>query len=133
MAKITIYEDCATDLVERYGNLTEEHNTTIFLLPNPYIQIHNPLERTKKFFEIRGFKPTTLHTELPTIHPQADLYFLDGLRGRCIEIATDLPQNRTYINSTDPRINEQAQKKGYKTVTQQTITNKYLEEILRNI
>ena len=46
----------------------------------------------------------------------ADVYFLDGLRGHCLEIIEKLPKEKAFINTDSNSIIQEAKQRGYNVV-----------------
>jgi len=116
MAKIVIYEDERTDLVNRYASLLKQHEVWAFLLEDAgsrESRTPSQFETTVRLLEAEGFDRARIQGELPILHPEADAYFLDGLNGQCLGILPYLPKERTYINSGSAWVRNEVMKMGY--------------------
>ncbi len=74
-----------------------------------------------------GFNPENIYFCTENIPQDALVYFCDGLKGRCFEIAEKIGKDRVYINSTDFSIEEIAKKEGFK------LLDKSIEEVVAEL
>ena len=113
MAKILVYEDNVDDLISRYSCLTSGHDVHVrwdsFRLG----------EFTYEALERVGFKREniTQYRDNPE-EETADVFFLDGLKGMCINIIKHrhLPRDKTFIYSDDFGLTDAAKQAGYNIV-----------------
>ena len=110
MAKIVVYEDGYMDLIDRYAHLTKEHDIHV-RHPTHHIEFERP-ERYRQ----HGFNPDNFKAFGNPKEDDADLYFLDGLRGLCFQFATELPKDKTFIYSDSREIEDEARKIGLNVV-----------------
>lgn len=107
MAKIIVYEDEYMDLIDRYSHLTNGHDIHV-RHPNGHPEFERP-ERYRK----HGFNPDNFRSfGYDDPKEEADIYFLDGLRGLCFQFATKLPKDRTFIYSSSEEVNSEAKRIG---------------------
>ncbi len=140
MAKIMIYEDSDRDLIYRYSKLNKNHNVSVCIvgpiadfMKEKYSSIPKKLE--KKGFNLSQITGTRYanrignsvwESEYVEI-PEADVYFLDGLGGDCLDLLERLPKDKSYLYTGDEEIELEAKRKGYQLVR----TKKDLEEIIQ--
>lgn len=113
MAKIGIIDDTETDANNRYGFLNGgSHEVHVLMV--------GVRERERGgsvgLLETEGgFSPDRVYFD-PKDMPQMDIYFCDGLRGACFEIADSVGKDRTVINSSDDGIVKIAKETGYRVL-----------------
>lgn len=116
MAKIVIYEDGESDLINRYSCLTAQHD--VHVRHNPRDPMYWVSERFKEW----GFNPNNFQNGYGNPKEEsADVYFLDGLVGHCFVLLADLPKDRAFVNSDSRSINEEAVKRGYNVVGNESV------------
>jgi hypothetical protein len=113
MARVVIYDDDPTDVNIRYSELIPEHDLSIFLLDNAALK----KDDHERIFQMgmedlpeAGFRRDQIHRGLPDNHPEADVYFVDGLYGKCFDILSQLPRERSYIVTGSIDVVKQAQR-----------------------
>ena len=112
MAKIIIYEDDERDLIDRYSKLTKEHDVHI-----RFTQLEED-EIGYRLLERSGFKRENYMNGYGNPQTEnADVYFVDGLKGYCFNILEQLPKDKAFLNSDSGWILKQAQEKGLNIVT----------------
>ena len=114
MVKIVVIEDDEEDIVRRYGSLTSNHDVHLRLeglLGSDFARSSNYL---LAHFGKNGFSPENIQrADINAPIEQADVYFLDGLRGRCFSWLENLPRNRTFIYSDSSAVKNVAKERGY--------------------
>ncbi|MBS3122623.1 hypothetical protein J4434_07110 [Candidatus Woesearchaeota archaeon] len=118
MAKILIYEDNESDLIERYASLTGNHNVHVRHTPSGGFGDGWYHERFRKY----GFNPDNFQDGYGNPSEEsADVYFLDGLNGICFYFLRDLPRDRAFVNSDSTSITKQAKEQGFNVVEEETV------------
>jgi len=109
MVKILIYEDSESDTRSRYAYLTKEHDVHVRCFPeSPLVGF----QRDK--LEKAGFKPENIREGHKGVgEERADIYFVDGLDGDCIHLLSQLPKERTFLNTDDKNLEERAEEQGF--------------------
>ena len=49
------------------------------------------------------------------------MYFVDGLNGHCFYLLSDLPKERTFVNSDSQTVNQEAKKRGFNVVGNESV------------
>lgn len=131
MAKVLIYEDNGNDLVGRYSHLNKKHDVHVRYMI-PFSLMAMGFEETKKHACENGFKPENIQKlvegKYDAANESADVYFLDGLGGYCLELIKQLPKDKAFINSSDHSIVTKAKSQGFNVVE-----NESLGEIVERI
>ncbi|MFH1840306.1 MAG: hypothetical protein ABH849_04105 [Nanoarchaeota archaeon] len=118
MVKICVIEDYVRDIIERYGGLTESENVVSVVFIDEAYGDATHRRVTRRSLVEAGFDPDKVHSYddvRDCEFPEAEVYFCDGLRGACFEIADKLGKDRVYINTTNMGIEDRAEEEGYKT------------------
>jgi len=136
--KICVIEDNERDLIQRYSKIARTPNDVYVLLDDGILfdygakrDMERAKARVNKHLSEAGFDTSKLgffksyDIENPVI--DADIYFCDGLKNYCFELADKLGKEKVYIYSDSSRILEQAKEQGYNTV------KGALEDIIKNI
>ncbi|MBD3247011.1 hypothetical protein GF378_00120 [Candidatus Pacearchaeota archaeon] len=123
MAKICIIEDNERDLIERYSKIARTPNDVHVILDDIILfdygakrDIEGAKRRVNKHLSEAGFNINNLSYDLENPPTDADVYFCDGLKGFCFNLADKLGKERVYIYSDSLRVLEQAKKEGYNLV-----------------
>jgi len=121
MAKVLVFEDHLGDLQFRYRSLTKKHSVGVRLFRK--VKKSDIAKLAKEGFERGNIKEGFDHNE----DYRADVYFLDGLDGDWIGIASRLGQlqkvdkERIYVNSSSSSIEGDARQRGYGIVDRETV------------
>ncbi|MBT7902692.1 hypothetical protein HN587_02440 [Candidatus Woesearchaeota archaeon] len=117
MAKVVVFEDGSLDVCDRYSQLVPKHEVHIYMLASFF--------EGAKFgmVEKGGFDPEQIYPKIPDEIMPADVYFLDGLAGKCLEIFPRLPHDRSFLVSSNPAIQEEVKNAGYQLATQYDVCN----------
>lgn len=121
MARIGIIEDSDYDASERYKSILTENEVYLVLID----QTTREKEVAQKSLQRKGFDMTRFYFELDQMPTDLDVYFCDGLKGQCLEVANRFGKERTYIQTSSHHIEEQASQRGYK------IRSESLQEIIK--
>lgn len=118
MGTVVIYEDSPLDLESRYAALAREHEVYAFLVDDPRVGPRTEIlwNASLEALARAGFTRENIVRGLPETHPTADVYFVDGMYGRCFDILQQLPKERTYVNSGSVPVLERAEREGYQIV-----------------
>ncbi len=118
MAKIVIYEDSENDLISRYAGLTKNHDVYVrHERRGNFGPSSLRWDYGDKRFKINGFNTDNFQNGYgDPSQESADVYFLDGLRGFCLEIIEKLPKERAFINTDSSSIIQEAKQRGYNVV-----------------
>ena len=111
MPHITIIDENERNVVHRYSSIAKTlapEEVQVVLVGYSERNIFARPELAKKGFRNVNFGLENI--------PQADIYFCDGLKGDCFEIADRLGKEKTYIYSNDDYVNDRANREGYKIV-----------------
>lgn len=112
MAKIGIIEDSREDAKTRYGFLNKTSHEIHLVMLDPF-----PEKRELRTWLIdRGFNPERIYFNLEEIPTHLDLYFCDGLNGKCFTLAEVLDKNRVFINTSDSCLKEAVRERGLKVL-----------------
>ena len=110
MARICIVEDSLDAAKRRYGFLAKTLHEVHVVFDNT--------EVNSRYVDIlwpaAGFDLNRVRYGLEGNFPDADLYFVDGLKGDCFRIIDKVGKDRAYINSSDFQILARAEDEGYK-------------------
>ncbi len=123
MVKICVIEDNERDLIERYSKLTNTPNDVHVILDDIVLfdygakrDMEGAKRRVNKHLSEAGFDINKLSYDIENPMADADVYFCDGLKGLCFNLADKLSKERVYIYSDSLRVLEQAKKEGYNLV-----------------
>jgi len=113
MAKVMIYEDGFGDLISRYRRLVKDHDVHVRHCPDMDMSPFLLKELTEDYgFNgdniVRGFGDPGSEN--------ADIYFVDGLKGRCFDILELLPKDRAYLNSDDTTLVSRVRERGFQVL-----------------
>ena len=129
MAKICILEDDVYDLVERYSGLVKTEKEVYPILCFTYDPDEHKSETTNKNLVKAGFDLNKVgyeHIEdnkrVVPFPSDADIYFIDGLKGRCLKIAELIGKEKVIINTDDSGIETLAKEKGFRTREGKSLT-----------
>src|SRR3989344_7784685 len=94
MAKILVYEDSEEDIIIRYGDLTPKHELHVRGIPDvPRVgvssdgEIYDIYEWDITNLKAAGFNPENIINSYGDPSKEnADIYFVDGLRGKGLSI-----------------------------------------------
>ena len=134
MKKICVIEDSEKDLIERYSKLVETPNDIYIVLDDVVLfdyganrDMEGAKRRVNKHLSEAGFDINKLSYDLENPPTDADVYFCDGLKNYCFDLANKLGKEKVFIYSDNLRIMEQAKKEDYNLV------NGPLEYIINNL
>lgn len=118
MAKVIVYEDSFDDWRKRYGSVSKNHDLHLVAVAIPHLKSEIEFLRSKDSQWLKteagyNLNPDNI-TEFRNPHTpeQADIYFVDGLRGDCFEIMDLLPKDRTFLYTDDSSIQDAAREQG---------------------
>jgi hypothetical protein len=116
MAKIMIYEDNESDLINRYSGLTSKHDVHVRAgkkLWDELVYLRRERE-TDLDDELKaaGFDINKI-CELSDKIEEADIYFTDGLSGGCFYWLGKLSAEKIFLNTDNSGIELKAKEKGY--------------------
>jgi len=116
MAKVVIFEDGSLETCIRYGSLVADHDVHVYMLTHYFKGARSQLVE-------KGFEESQIYPELPEgeIMP-ADIYFLDGLEGKCLEIFPRLPKEKAFLVSGNSRIVGRVQRAGFQVTSERQIS-----------
>src|SRR3972149_4534423 len=118
MAKILVYEDGENDLINRYSRLTAKHDVHVRHDPRGDFG-PSSLRWNHEEFRKHGFNPDNFQNGCGNpLEESADVYFLDGLKGYCLELLKNLPRDRAFINTDSQSIIDEAMQKGFNVVSE---------------
>jgi hypothetical protein len=137
MAKVVIFEDSKNSLYDRYAHLTNDHDVHVFYCDDfDYFSfVDESLDKmNKNLFKndgLKGFERDKIHQSHSQIPDDADVYFLDGLNGRCFDILPNLPSVKSYLVTGETRIEIQAKERGYHVAREADIERIVKEHSIR--
>ncbi|MDO8556077.1 MAG: hypothetical protein Q7R96_02795 [Nanoarchaeota archaeon] len=147
--KIVVYEDSASDCVEKYGQLRRP--IRFFMVNTEEYMVKRVEDTIKEGWDLnRESTVERIAIEIPRRvlalgtpldefiesapeHqvPEADIYFVDGLSGRKYGslggVLARLPKEKVVINSGDTDLVRELEREGYRTAYPKTITQSMLE------
>lgn len=112
MTKVIIYEDNAYDLVGKYFGLSKEKydiHVRFGFMNHPGNVGVLELLASKGFNNVKDL-------DFDSAFEEADVYFVDGLKGYCFEVLRQLPRERSFLFSGDSDLVNEAKKQGYQTI-----------------
>jgi hypothetical protein len=116
MAKIIIYEDEELDIIDRYARLNEHHEVHVRLIGSNFSSY--VIDNLYDYY----FERERIIRGIPKEEEEADVYFMDGLRGKCFEIIDGLPKERCFIVTGSVWVTEKAEERGYNLASEDLAT-----------
>ena len=128
MTRIGIIEDLEIDANSRYGHLNESlhqiHLLMLGILPETREDSNYLLESQGKFDLGR------IYYALEDLPQDLDIYFCDGLCGKCFLMADKIGKLRTIIRTSNISLHAQAKRDGYRILSvDKNFLDKFLEEL----
>jgi hypothetical protein len=98
MTKICILEDDEKDTISRYSSLTQTSHEVYVVLDKAILR-DTTREMLNSELSGAGFKPENISYGFENAPTDAAVYFCDGLKGKCINLAEKLGKDRGVKNS----------------------------------
>lgn len=111
MTKICILEDDEKDTISRYSGLTQTSHEVYVVLDKAILR-DATREMLNSELSGAGFKPENISYGFENAPTDAAVYFCDGLKGKCINLAEKLGKDRVYINTTNSDLERMAKEGG---------------------
>jgi len=106
MAKVMIYEDDVDGALGRYEDLIGKHEV--------HIRLDGLGDKAVRDLVSFGFPEGNIRDELgDPSQESADVYFVDGLNGKCFDVLSKLPRDNSFLNSSNRDYQERAKREGY--------------------
>lgn len=120
MAKIIVYEDSLSDVETRYSRLLENNDV--------HLRLDDFDDYCIECLVRVGFDAANIRSEIgdPSTE-KADVYFVDGLSGKGLDVLESLPKDRAYLFSDHTGYNRIARERGYGTI----ISDKMVDDAIR--
>jgi len=117
MAKVVIFEDSIGLAIERYKRLVKDHDVHVFMLID-----RKDFDADLSLLIWNGFKETQVYPGiLDEEIMDADVYFVDGLEGKCFDLLPRLPKEKTYLVTMNENYEERAVSEGYNVALEREI------------
>lgn len=117
MVNVMIYEDSVEDLIERYVSLISNHNVFVWIKEFSQSRL---CDFYKESIAKAGFRAENVKEDVEcdwfANPPQAEVYFIDGLKNKCFDLLSKLPANRTYLNTDNEHLQAEARKQGFQVL-----------------
>lgn len=127
MSIVGIFEDNPYDAIRRYKSLVNEgHEVHVCILDFP--EVLQNIKVMRETFQQQNFNPKEVYFDANNMPRNADIYFCDGLMGRCFSVARSFGKDRTVINSGDPSLMREAREAGYKTLETGVFPGEFLKQ-----
>lgn len=124
MVDVCVYEDSLYDLERRYWKVAKRAYVFVAM-----------------FNQVIGNEPQLLQNNWGMVKfgeevfdwvPKADLYFTDGLHGRCFSLLDKLPNDKAYLVTRDPILRKEGIRRKFLFAMDNLIMNIVEEEIRRS-
>jgi hypothetical protein len=112
MAKIVIFEGGSFDTCFRYGFLVPNHDVHVYMLTRYF--------NTERAHLVQnGFEKSQIYPVGPKEEIiSADIYFLDGLEGKCLDFFPSLPKGKAFLVSGGLEIEAKVSHAGYQVASE---------------